>query len=171
MLGPAELALLSGKANPSPRTGAAEQQLSGDVSGSVGNTNVQISETRADGVNPETASSEAGDTSSGPAALEGNSTVAGLSVSAPQDRWRAQLIAFYAEHNPAKLDQVDHILMKHAGREENLFAMLRHKYPGAQAIAAPTNTVPPPQQPLQTSTGDAAPAVAAHATASGKTAL
>ena len=125
----------------------------------------------AESVNPETASEEAGDTSSGAANSEGNSTVAGSRVPAPQDRWRAQLIAFYAEHNPAKLDQVDHILMKHAGREENLFAMLHHKYPGAQAIAASSSAMPPPQQPLQTSTGDAAPAVAAHATASGKTAL
>lgn len=49
---------------------------------------------------------------------------------------RARLEAFYKEHNPEKLDCIDGILTKYAGREEVLFARLEKKYGAASLRAA-----------------------------------
>lgn len=48
---------------------------------------------------------------------------------------RARLEAFYKEHNPEKMDGIDGILTKYAGREEVLFARLEKKY-GATSLRA-----------------------------------
>jgi len=44
--------------------------------------------------------------------------------------WRHKLVAFYTVMNKEKLPEVDSLLQRHKGREERLFRMLRHKYPG-----------------------------------------
>lgn len=43
-------------------------------------------------------------------------------------RHRGELVDFYEAHNPDKLDQVDAILDKYEGREEELMKTLRDKY-------------------------------------------
>ena len=55
--------------------------------------------------------------------------------------YAAQLRAFYAEHNPSKIDTVETILERYSGREEKLFAKLRKKYklpPQDGHVAAPS---------------------------------
>ena len=44
------------------------------------------------------------------------------------DVHRKQLVAFYAQHNPAKLKNVDTLLAKHKGEESTLFAILQDRY-------------------------------------------
>ena len=53
----------------------------------------------------------------------------------PPNAHRSRLTAFYTKHNPAKLGTVEATLVKFAGREDELFGKLRHKYkvpPGAE---------------------------------------
>ncbi|CAH0482672.1 unnamed protein product [Peronospora belbahrii] len=51
--------------------------------------------------------------------------------------YREKLIAFYQQHNPAKLSSVDATLEKYRGREDQLFAMLEQKYV-KKTLTAPT---------------------------------
>jgi hypothetical protein len=44
------------------------------------------------------------------------------------DEHRAEVVAFYTEHNPSKVGGVDEVLGKWKGREEQLLPMLKHKY-------------------------------------------
>lgn len=53
--------------------------------------------------------------------------VANLLVALPMS-YRERLVAFYKEHNPAKLNEVDSLLSVFAGREESMFAALQAKY-------------------------------------------
>jgi hypothetical protein len=43
------------------------------------------------------------------------------------DSHRSRLLAFYERHNPTKVDQIDYLLQKWAGREHELFANLEQK--------------------------------------------
>src|SRR5437667_3257378 len=56
--------------------------------------------------------------------------------------YRAALVEFYQKHNPEKLKDIDLLLTKYKGREEELLHALRVKY-GANKTA----TQPQPQQP------------------------
>jgi hypothetical protein len=42
--------------------------------------------------------------------------------------WRSKLLAFYEEHDPSKIQNVDNILVKYFGREIHLLDFLRKKY-------------------------------------------
>lgn len=61
---------------------------------------------------------------------------------------RDMLYEFYATHNPTKVNEVDKLLAKYAGKEEQLFANLAKKYNkdpsifGIAATATPTNSAP-----------------------------
>lgn len=46
-------------------------------------------------------------------------------------KYRSMLMAFYEEHNPAKCDDVDKLLVKYKGKETKLFAALQKKYPNS----------------------------------------
>ena len=44
------------------------------------------------------------------------------------DSHRARLVQFYTSNNPAKLEQVDHILAQWQGQEAEMFICLEQKY-------------------------------------------
>jgi hypothetical protein len=50
------------------------------------------------------------------------------SVTAETAAIRAKLLAFYKQHNPEKVDEVDTILQRYAGRTDAMFAKLYAKY-------------------------------------------
>lgn len=52
--------------------------------------------------------------------------------------WRAELLQLYRVHNPTKVDNVDGLLEKYAGREEELLRTARLKYNVAEIEAAAT---------------------------------
>lgn len=51
---------------------------------------------------------------------------------------REELIALYQKHNPSKLEDVDNILSKYAGKEEQLLKAVRDKYSTAAGAEAAT---------------------------------
>jgi hypothetical protein len=48
---------------------------------------------------------------------------------------RAKLLAFYTQHNPEKLGEIDTILQRYAGRTDAMFAKLYAKYGAADDLA------------------------------------
>ncbi|MDZ4845014.1 MAG: SPOR domain-containing protein [Chitinophagales bacterium] len=59
--------------------------------------------------------------------------------------YRAALIEFYKKHNPAKLTEVDALLRKYKGREDELLHALRVKYKAQDpSQTEPIYTPPPP---------------------------
>jgi hypothetical protein len=49
---------------------------------------------------------------------------------------RERLLAFYAQHEPSKMPQVDKLLVKYHGREEGLWSQLEAKY-GRNELTSP----------------------------------
>ena len=49
-------------------------------------------------------------------------------LASPNPPWRERLVKFYQTHNPGNLHNLDEILQKYAGREEDLFRKLEKKY-------------------------------------------
>ena len=43
-------------------------------------------------------------------------------------QWRRKLVAFYTQHNPSKLRDVDKVLARYRGQEKHLFEDLERKY-------------------------------------------
>jgi len=67
--------------------------------------------------------------------------------------YRAALVEFYKKHNPSKLVDVDALLRKYKGREEELLHALRVKYKAEQPVAeafSPPPSAPPENEPPQT---------------------
>ena len=65
-------------------------------------------------------------------------------IAAPVDgRFRGMLVAFYEEHNPQKLQDVDKLLQKYKGKEGRLFAALTKKYPHSVAQLGMEQLAPP----------------------------
>eukprot|EP00636_Phaeomonas_parva_P009278 CAMPEP_0118851760 /NCGR_PEP_ID=MMETSP1163-20130328/1079_1 /TAXON_ID=124430 /ORGANISM="Phaeomonas parva, Strain CCMP2877" /LENGTH=225 /DNA_ID=CAMNT_0006784145 /DNA_START=70 /DNA_END=744 /DNA_ORIENTATION=- len=85
---------------------------------------------------------------------------------ASEAAYRARLVAFYEEHNPAKLAQVDAAMAalrgKYRGREEKFFATLERKYARAKkAPPADAGSPPTPVPPMRKQLAEA-PAAAAE---------
>ena len=57
---------------------------------------------------------------------------------------RQKVEAFYKEHNPDKLSQVDSILFKYKGREEKLLADLAERYGTPGGSPSSNSPTPPP---------------------------
>ncbi len=67
--------------------------------------------------------------------------------------YRAALVDFYRKHNPIKLVEVDALLRKYRGREEELLHALRAKYKvneKGESIEEPAPPPPPPRQSAPT---------------------
>ncbi len=60
--------------------------------------------------------------------------------------YRAALIDFYQKHNPEKIREIDLLLAKYKGREEELLHALKVKYGVHKAAQAPPPQPPTPQQ-------------------------
>ena len=71
-------------------------------------------------------------------------------VAAPQMSTRERVTRIYQQHNPSKLSDVDKVLEKYAGRDQELIEMLEEKYqvtPGAPTTSSSAAASPPPPTP------------------------
>jgi hypothetical protein len=68
---------------------------------------------------------------------------------------RKKLVQIYEQHNPSKLEEVDEILDRYAGRETQMFEMLEQKYQYNQSQAQPAPAPAPAKsgRPALVSTG------------------
>ena len=66
--------------------------------------------------------------------------------------FRAQVVAFYTTHNPAKLGHVDEILATYAGRESSLMSTLEATYTASSSSASGRSPLAPVQTAQATET-------------------
>eukprot|EP00796_Vickermania_ingenoplastis_P012976 gene12976-8828_t len=62
--------------------------------------------------------------------------------------WREQLTALFQQYDPSKVDRVDGLLTKYAGKEEDLLKVLSSKYASGRAPASPAGSSPPQNSSL-----------------------
>lgn len=95
---------------------------------------------QVEGVHRDKAVTELPQPSSGAAVVSGHSETTADVVSSSSGETnndsRVRLEEFYRKHNPEKLDGIDGILSKYAGREQDLFAKLEKKYGVGSSLRA-----------------------------------